>query len=56
MSYKVSSICMKVMPVACFLLLLQPIRAQYNWSALDNELQAKQSQLGNDVVVMVWLF
>lgn len=54
MSYKVSAICMKVIPVAIFLLLLQPVSAQYNWGKLDAELQAKQKLLGNNLVAMIW--
>ncbi len=54
MSYKVSSICLKVLTGFVFLLLLQPIKAQYNWAALDAELQAKQKLLGTDVVCMIW--
>jgi CubicO group peptidase (beta-lactamase class C family) len=54
MSYKVSSICLKVLTGFVFLLLLQPVKAQYNWSALDAELQAKQKLLGTDVVCLIW--
>ena len=54
MSYKVSSICLKVLSVAAFLLLLQPAGAQYNWTKLDAELQAKQQLLGDNVVAMIW--
>lgn len=54
MSHKVKSICMKVISFIGFLLLLQPLSAQYNWTELDNELQAKQKLLGNDVVCLIW--
>ena len=54
MSYKVSAICLKVMSAVAFLLLLQPARAQHDWSKLDAELQAKQKLLGNNVVTMIW--
>jgi CubicO group peptidase (beta-lactamase class C family) len=54
MSYKVNSICIKVISVAAFLLFLQPVIAQYNWTALDKELQAKQKLLGNNVVCLLW--
>ena len=54
MSYKVRFICLKSSLVAVFLLLLQTAFAQYNWSNLDSELQAKQKLLGTDVVVMLW--
>ncbi len=45
---------MKVMSVAIFLLFLQPVSAQYNWSELDSELEAKQQLLGNNLVAMIW--
>jgi CubicO group peptidase (beta-lactamase class C family) len=54
MSYKVSSICMKVISVVGFLLLLQPINAQYNWTDLDAELESKKELLGNNVVALIW--
>jgi len=54
MSHKVSSICLKVLSVAAFLLLLQPAFAQSNWSAVDDELQAKQKLLGTNLVMLVW--
>jgi CubicO group peptidase (beta-lactamase class C family) len=54
MSHKVNSICMKVIFVISFLLLLQPVSAQYNWTELDEELQAKQKLLGNNVVCLIW--
>ncbi len=54
MSYKVSSICLKVLLVAGFLLQLQSAKAQYNWGELDAELVAKQKLLGTNVVAMIW--
>ena len=54
MSYKVNAICLKVLSVLSFLLLLQPVNAQYNWAAIDTKLQANQKLLGNDVVAMIW--
>ncbi len=54
MSYKVSSICMKVIPLLSFLLFLQPAHAQYNWNELNEELQTKQQLLGNNVVCLIW--
>ncbi|MEO7983038.1 MAG: serine hydrolase domain-containing protein [Bacteroidota bacterium] len=54
MTYKVSSICMKVIPVLTFLLFLQPATAQYNWNEFDAQLQASQQLLGNNVVTLVW--
>ena len=54
MSHKVSSICLKVLSVAAFLLLLQPVQAQYNWTDLDAELEAKQKVLGENIVCLLW--
>lgn len=45
---------MKVIPAILFLLLLQPAKAQYNWTDLDAELEAKQKLLGTDAVAMIW--
>lgn len=54
MSYKVSSICLKVLSVVAFLLLLQPAKAQYNWGDLDAQLEDKQKLLGTNIVTMIW--
>jgi CubicO group peptidase (beta-lactamase class C family) len=54
MSYKSSSICLKCSLLAGFLLLLQPVIAQYSWDELDQQLQAKQKSLGNNLVMMLW--
>ncbi|NOT52430.1 MAG: beta-lactamase family protein, partial [Chitinophagaceae bacterium] len=54
MSYKVSSICLKSSLVGLFLLLLQPCFGQYNWTELDEELDAKQKLLGNNLVCLLW--
>ena len=54
MSYKISSGCINVIFTAIILLFFQPVFAQPRWSALDQELQAKQKLLGNDLVVMIW--
>lgn len=54
MSHKVSSICLKVLSVALCLLLLQPAKAQYDWTELSQELEAKQKLLGDNVVAMIW--
>ncbi len=54
MSYKVSSICMKVISLVGLLLMLQPLSAQYNWNELDRELEAKQKLLGNNLVCLLW--
>lgn len=54
MSYKVSSICLKVLSVAAFLLLLQPAKAQYNWGDLEAQLEDKQKLLGTNIIAMIW--
>lgn len=54
MSCKTRLICLKSSLVALWLLLLQPVFAQYNWTALDSELQNNQKILGTDLVVMIW--
>lgn len=54
MSYKVNPICLKVLSVALFLLLFQPLKAQYDWVELDAELQSKQKLLGNNIVAMLY--
>lgn len=45
---------MKVISLVGFLLLLQPLSAQYNWNELNEELQSKQKLLGNNVVCLIW--
>ncbi len=54
MSCKVSSVCIKVIPVTVFLLFFQPILAQYNFNELDQVFQNKQRLLGNNVVALIW--
>ena len=54
MSYKINRICMKVMPIALLLLLLQPVFAQYNFAELDETLKQNQKLLGNNVAAIVW--
>jgi CubicO group peptidase (beta-lactamase class C family) len=54
MSYKVSSICLKVLSIAAFLLFFQPVFSQYNWKELEDELNAKQKVLGKDLVAIVY--
>ena len=54
MSYKFSSICIKVISVIGFLLFLQPVFAQPNWTELNKAIQNKQKLLGNNIVAMVW--
>lgn len=45
---------MKVISMVVFMLLLQPLSAQYNWNELDEELQSNQKLLGNNVVCLLW--
>lgn len=54
MSYKRISACINVTSALAFMLLLQPVWGQYNWTGLDQELKSKQQLLGNNVVAMVW--
>jgi CubicO group peptidase (beta-lactamase class C family) len=54
MSYKVSLTCLKSSLLAAFMLFLQPVSAQYNFQALDQEWLAKQKLLGKDAVIMLW--
>jgi len=54
MSYKATSICLKSSLAGVFMLFLQPVVAQYNWTGLDDELQARQKLLGNNVVCLLW--
>lgn len=44
---------MKVIPVLFFLLMFQPLFAQYNWEKLQQELEANQQILGENLVCMV---
>lgn len=45
---------MKVIPVAAFLLFLQPAFAQYNWTELNRALDENRKILGNNLVCLVW--
>ena len=45
---------MKVIPVALFLLFLQPVYSQYNWTELNQELEVKQKLLGDNLVCLLW--
>ncbi len=54
MLYKVGTLVKKNILLFIFLLFLQPVFGQYNWSDLDHELEAKQKLLGNNVVAMIW--
>src|SRR5438105_4847945 len=54
MSHKINSICMKVMIISCFMLLLQGLKAQYNFSSFDAVLDRNKKVLGNNFVALVW--
>ncbi|MFI5188281.1 MAG: serine hydrolase domain-containing protein, partial [Chitinophagales bacterium] len=54
MAYKNFSICINVISLLVFLLLLQPVFGQQNFSDLDDLLKQKQKLLGKDFVVMLW--
>ncbi len=54
MSYKVKAICLKSSLLLAFLLLLQPLFGQYNFSELNETLTANQKTLGNNVVFLLW--
>lgn len=45
---------MKVISLIGLLLFFQPLRAQYDWSELDAELESKQQLLGNNVVTIIY--
>ncbi|MEO8405342.1 MAG: serine hydrolase domain-containing protein, partial [Chitinophagaceae bacterium] len=54
MSYKTGQTCLKCSLLGLFLLFLQPVFGQTDWSGMDAELKARQKQLGNDFVMMIW--
>jgi CubicO group peptidase (beta-lactamase class C family) len=54
MSDKFMLSCLKSSLLAVFLLMLQPVFAQYNFDELDQEFQSKQKLLGKDVVFLLW--
>lgn len=54
MSQKIRFTCMKVSTVLILLLLLQGVKAQYNFSALDTKLNQYQEQLGGNIVTMIF--
>lgn len=45
---------MKVSPTLIFMLLLQVVHGQYDFSALDEKLETYKSKLGNNVVAMIY--
>lgn len=54
MSYKNPSTCLYFSLLAGFLLFLQPVIAQYNFSGVDEMLQKNQKVLGKQLVALVW--
>jgi len=54
MALKHGLYCRYVITVLGFLLLLQPARAQYDWSELDASLEQQKQLLGKNLVAMVW--
>lgn len=54
MSYKTHLICLKCSLLGLFLLFLQPVFAQTDWTYLDTELKTNQKALGNNFVMLVW--
>ncbi len=54
MSLKINRICLNCSLAAAFLLLLQTVSAQYDFSAADQLLQRNQKALGNYVTALVW--
>ncbi|MCZ2459508.1 MAG: beta-lactamase family protein [Chitinophagales bacterium] len=54
MSYKGKRACLKSSLALAFLLMLQPVFSQYNFSNLDQILTKDQKALGNNVVFLLW--
>ncbi len=54
MSYKFKSNCLKFSSLLAFMLLLQPLVAQYNFSAVDDLLTKNEKLLGGDVIAMIY--
>lgn len=54
MSYKGKAICLKSSLLLAFLLMLQPLFSQYNFSQLDQMLSNDQKALGNNAVFLLW--
>jgi len=54
MSCKIGVTCLNFSLLSIFLLILQPVRSQYDFSAVDNFLQKNQKVLGKQVIVLVW--
>ena len=54
MSYKITSNCLKFSSLLAFMLLLQPVMGQYNFTAADDLLTKNQKLLGGDIIAMVY--
>jgi CubicO group peptidase (beta-lactamase class C family) len=54
MSYKIKLNCLKFSSLLTFLLLLQPVLGQYNFSGVDDLLTKNQKLLGGDVIAMIY--
>jgi CubicO group peptidase (beta-lactamase class C family) len=54
MSYKIRFSCLYFSLLGAFLLFLQPVMGQYDFSAVDDMLQKNGKLLGKDMVVLVW--
>ena len=54
MSYKIKSNCLKFSSLLAFMLLLQPVTAQYNFAEVDDLLAKNQKLLGGDVIAMIY--
>lgn len=54
MSHKLKSICLKFTPVLAFMLICLIGKGQYNFTSVDDFLQANQKALGNDMVTIIY--
>lgn len=54
MSYKITLSCLYFSLLGAFLLFLQPVMGQYDFSGVDDMLQKNGKVLGKDIVVLVW--
>lgn len=56
MSLKIKIICLKCYTVFCFLLLLQQVYGQYNFTALGKELEDKKKWSGQNIVALIYKY
>jgi CubicO group peptidase (beta-lactamase class C family) len=54
MSYKNRLNCLEISSLLAFLLLLQPVHAQYNFGEIDDLLSKNQKLLGGDVIALIY--